>query len=449
MSNPLFDISQYQSETQRSYSADWRDATATDPAWDEPNSKPNSEANTKGPAGDAPTGWRNTAEFTITLNSGQTIGVKFVPGLEGELSMHQFDFTGPVSSTGFKSHFVLAVETEEFPHPRDYAQVYAQEVVENHSVKHSDNNTKQSRSRSYAIAPQELLSDRDNSTLEPAMPEDKTQMLNHTPVSVVEELSSSESADRQRLELTVERGFYHSGKALTQLRDRRLYRSTHQKFEDYCQERFGMKRIYAHYLINAAIVFDNLSSRCSQFVNVLPTSESQCRPLLKLEADEQCQVWFEAVEMAERKVPSGRIVKDAVLRHVGIVERLKQKNPLPPEFAQGDVVEIKTAKHSPLRPFQGMCGIIEHVGSFSYTVRISITKDLQQCKGDEMTQIDAEYTTEIKAVSKRIAALVQFELEPVEYAILEVLQRAKCFTPRQLLYLERMETDFGLRTDTN
>ena len=122
---------------------------------------------------------------------------------------------------------------------------------------------------------------------------------------------------------------------------------------------------------------------------------------------------------------------------------------MPPEFAQGDVVEIKTAKHSPLRPFQGMCGIIEHVGSFSYTVRISITKDLQQCKGDEMTQIDAEYTTEIKAVSKRIAALVQFELEPVEYAILEVLQRAKFFTPRQLLYLERMETDFGLRTDTN
>lgn len=64
-----------------------------------------------------------------------------------------------------------------------------------------------------------------------------------------------------------------------------------------------------------------------------------------------------------------------------------------------------------------------------------------------MTKIDQEYTADIKAVSKRIAALVQFELEPVEYAILEVLQRAKCFTPRQLLYLERIESDYGLRTE--
>jgi len=47
------------------------------------------------------------------------------------------------------------------------------------------------------------------------------------------------------------------------------------------------------------------------------------------------------------------------------------------------------------------------------------------------------------SVSKRIAALVKFELEPVDYAILEVLQRSKCFT-RQLLYLERMESDYGL-----
>ncbi len=53
--------------------------------------------------------------------------------------------------------------------------------------------------------------------------------------------------------------------------------------------------------------------------------------------------------------------------------------------------------------------------------------------------IEDEYTADIKAVSQRIAALVQFELEPVEYAILEFLQRSKCFTPTQLQLLEWLE----------
>ncbi len=121
----------------------------------------------------------------------------------------------------------------------------------------------------------------------------------------------------------------------------------------------------------------------------------------------------------------------------------------PPEFAPGDVVEIKALKRSPLHPFNGMWAVIEHIGTFSYTVRISIARDTQQCKQEELTRIDDEYTKDVKAVGQRIAALVQFELEPFEYAILELLQRSTCFTPRQLLYLERMEADYGLVTDDN
>lgn len=133
-----------------------------------------------------------------------------------------------------------------------------------------------------------------------------------------EELSDDQLCDRQRLELRVERAFYEAGKALTQLRDRRLYRSTHKNFESYCYERFGMKRIYAHYLIDAAIVMDNLASGCSQIVNIFPTNESQCRPLTKLEPELQQTCWQQAVEQAGGKVPSARIVK-------GIVQQLKEK----------------------------------------------------------------------------------------------------------------------------
>jgi len=267
-----------------------------------------------------------------------------------------------------------------------------------------------------------------------------------TPVEIVEELTEDELADLQRLERKVERAFYESGKALAEIRSRQLYRVNHNSFEDYCQDRFGMKRIYAHYLINAATVVDNLSPKRSQFVNILPTNESQCRPLIPLEPEEQPQVWQEAVEEAGGKVPSARIVKDVVLRHKkDIVQRLKEENPSPPEFAEGDVVEIRVTKHSPVRPFDGMWAVVEHVGSNSCTVQISIAREVQHCQEGEMRKIEDEYVDDIKSVGERIAALVEFDLEPVDYAILELLQRSKCFTPRQMLLLERTERDYGIR----
>jgi len=440
MSETLFDLSQYKSTSGDRDHSDWIDATGADPAWNESSVTPASALSSNELATDTAHGWGSCAEFTITLESGQTIQGNFTPCLEGERRMHQFDFTGPVSTTGFKSHFVLAAEAEEFSHPRNYAQAYVRELVFQLEEKlHKAKSTKRSQPVAEVETPQERIADNDNSMQEPAMAENETTDSSHTPVEVVEELSPEEEAERQQLELTVKRGFYYSGKALTQLRDRRLYRSTHRKFEDYCQEQFGMKRIYAHYLINAAIIFDNLVSQCSQLVNIVPTSESQCRPLSQLEPNEQHQVWSEAVEMAGGKAPSARIVKDAVLRHKGIVERLKEKHPSSPEFAQGDVVEIRVGKRSPLHPFNGMWGIIEHVGSFSYTVQISIAKDVQQCKEDEMIKVDDEYTADIKAMSGRIAALIQFELEPIEYDIISNLQRSKCFTPTQLQLLEWLE----------
>jgi len=57
-----------------------------------------------------------------------------------------------------------------------------------------------------------------------------------TAVKVVE-LTVEEAAQRHRLELKVERAFYEAGLALRELRDRRLYRSTHKSGR--LQSRFG------------------------------------------------------------------------------------------------------------------------------------------------------------------------------------------------------------------
>ena len=123
-------------------------------------------------------------------------------------------------------------------------------------------------------------------------------------VEVVEELTDEEASDRHRLELKVERAFREAGLALTQLRNRRLYRSTHSTFEAYCRDRFGMQRAYPYRLIDAAMVIDNLSP----IGDILPTTESQCRPLARLKPDIQRQAWNEAVEASGGKVPTAKLI---------------------------------------------------------------------------------------------------------------------------------------------
>jgi hypothetical protein len=108
-----------------------------------------------------------------------------------------------------------------------------------------------------------------------------TATVQDTPVAaveVVEELTEAEAIDRHRLELKVGRAFYDAGKALAELHSRRLYRSTHKTFEEYCRARFGMNRSRSYQCIEAAKVVDNLSEcpqslECPQFVDTLPTND--------------------------------------------------------------------------------------------------------------------------------------------------------------------------------
>jgi hypothetical protein len=59
------------------------------------------------------------------------------------------------------------------------------------------------------------------------------------------------------LERKVERAFFEAGKALVELRERRLYRSIYRTFEEYCRDKFGHSRRQSYLLMDAAAVFDN------------------------------------------------------------------------------------------------------------------------------------------------------------------------------------------------
>jgi len=218
-------------------------------------------------------------------------------------------------------------------------------------------------------------------------------------VELVEDLTHDEARDRSELELRVEQAFYQAGKALAQLRQRRLYRSTHRTFEAYCQDRFGFTRRYSDYLIRGAVVVENLQqTRTIHSQNqlneqketnenlrtmpaaILPTKLEQIKPLANLKPQEQQQVWNKAVAIANGKVPSGRIVR-------GIVEQLNQKSSVSTNsvFQAGDVfILVRLAGKE--RKYNGCWAIA--VEQSEYAVIVDVHDTTLTVKPKNLNKID-------------------------------------------------------------
>jgi hypothetical protein len=174
-------------------------------------------------------------------------------------------------------------------------------------------------------------------------------------------LTTEEESDRNLLERKVERAFYEAGMALMQLRDRRLYRSTHATFEDYCRDRFDYTRRRPYQLIEAALIYDNLIDKCAKILHILPTKEGQVQPLSQLDRESQPLAWSTAVEEAGGKVPTGRIVKE-------VVQRIKDKTSVPISFRVGEVCQIMAKDNPELRGKSGCWCIVSEVYEFSCLV---------------------------------------------------------------------------------
>lgn len=229
----------------------------------------------------------------------------------------------------------------------------------------------------------------------------------------VPELTEQEQSDRLLLERKVERAFFEAGKALMELRDRRLYRSTHSTFEEYCKDRFSYNRSRSYQLIDAASVVDNLH-KCPQFVDILPTAEGQVRPLTKLEPQQQQEVWQQAVEEAGGKVPTGRIVKD-------VVQRIMERTQVPNTYQIGEVCQILAKDNPELRGKGGCWCIVVAVHDFSCTVRLwdgEYTVGVQHLKSYNYLPAECE---QMQQISDRINRVYSSALEESVQRFLESL----------------------------
>jgi len=115
---------------------------------------------------------------------------------------------------------------------------------------------------------------------------------------VLELLPPEEAARRDHLDAIIRSGlktFVEVGVALCEVRDRRLYRSTHGSFLAYCVEQWKMSEAQATRLISSARVVLALP------IGKGPATESQARELTALEPEEAAIVWEVVRSTADAK----------------------------------------------------------------------------------------------------------------------------------------------------
>ena len=139
------------------------------------------------------------------------------------------------------------------------------------------------------------------------------------------ELTKVEAGTLQAYEKAIERGlasFVEVGRALTQIRDSRLYRATHATFEDYCEQRWNMTSRRASQVIEASGVADRVAADSKKNSSDLPPilRASHAEALADLPADEQAEAYAEAVETA----PDGKLTAEHV---EAVVEARKPSKP--------------------------------------------------------------------------------------------------------------------------
>ncbi|MBE9211056.1 hypothetical protein IQ244_32145 [Nostoc sp. LEGE 06077] len=275
-------------------------------------------------------------------------------------------------------------------------------------------------------------------------PEDPASATIDIPAVEIPELTPEEQSDRLHLERRVERAFFEAGKALMELRDRRLYKSTHRTFEEYCRDRFGYTHRRVNYLIAGSVVFDNIAmgtncsqnegvdktgTNCSQNEEVnktqtnrsriLPTNEGQVRPLAQLEPHQQIKVWQRAVQEAGGKVPSARIVTD-------VVQKIMGRTKVPNTYQIGEVCQILVKDNPDLRGKGGCWCIVTYVSEFSCTVKTwdcELTVGVQHLKSYDYLPQECQQMQEI---CDRIRGLRENEnLEEAGRAVLKYLGEMK------------------------
>lgn len=129
-------------------------------------------------------------------------------------------------------------------------------------------------------------------------------------------LSTEERNLLQETEKVIETGlgqFLAVGQALSEINRSQLYRESFPTFEEYCNVRWNLGSNYAYRLIASADCAAGLKEAAkAKGYKVLPSNESQVRPLTKLKPKRQVTAWNRAVKAAKGKNVTAEVVEKIV-----------------------------------------------------------------------------------------------------------------------------------------
>jgi len=139
-----------------------------------------------------------------------------------------------------------------------------------------------------------------------------------------EKLLRDEQKALDSLERTIDQAlaeFVNVGSALMRIRDERLYKASHPKFEEYCKARWKFSVKHAYRLIAAAKIVEQLKAGKGQVPpESLPTREAQVRPLAQLWETADCDpvsIWKDALKEAKGKAPTAVLISKLVNKRLG------------------------------------------------------------------------------------------------------------------------------------
>lgn len=163
------------------------------------------------------------------------------------------------------------------------------------------------------------------------------------PILVPPRLNVNERKSLAKCERVIEGGmreFVEVGRALASIRDAKLYRETHDTFEAYCRDRWDCSRAQAYRLIDSACVVERLALPAPPIGDTrkkakqpaaavpMPVNEAQVRPITRVDADQQPEVWGLAVERAKA---AGRATPTAAIVEAVVKEYTTPPDELPPK----------------------------------------------------------------------------------------------------------------------
>lgn len=118
--------------------------------------------------------------------------------------------------------------------------------------------------------------------------------------------------------------------------------------------------------------------------------------------------------------------------------------PPPNPFRVGDIVFVdidrREAASVQEKRWNGFWGKITQIGEMG-SLTVDIGSYALQLFPRDLKPIDAQ-GSELRQVVERVLRLRRFELDPIEQTMLDVLQQREWFTPKQLIYLGKIEQHY-------